>query len=405
MFTTVVCVGLLRGSEAERATFGFIAGLCISVAVFGPLGLVSFVLVIVGYFAGRYAETADTSSGLAPIVVVAVGTAVAEVLFMLSQFLAGPSGALRLLLRARAVTGPGAQHAAGRAGLSSGPALAQGGDGQCATGVSAGRAHRRTSSACRCGRRPRRRAGRPAPPARQGAGPRAARRPPRPADRPAAAARPARRRSRSRGRDRLRRHPLSSRGSCRSSPARSTWQPPTTTACAPSQCRRGAASSWTAPARRSWSTTGRRWRSGCGSWTCRRDNSGTRCRSWRPTWALLRRRCASMWPGTRARASRRWLHGVTDAAISALRTEALPGVFRRTAAVANDGTVGLAPNGTTIVILAPNGTMVRQDSHPAVPAHQLDHVIARLSGCCTGRVARYPVGRLSHESLYGSLRR
>ncbi len=43
--------------------------------------------MIVGYFAGRYAETADPSSGLAPIVVVAVGTAVAEVLYALAQFL------------------------------------------------------------------------------------------------------------------------------------------------------------------------------------------------------------------------------------------------------------------------------------------------------------------------------
>lgn len=84
----VVCVGLLRGSEAG-ATFGFIAGLCVAVAVFGPLGLVSLVLVIVGYFAGRYAETADLSSGLAPIVVVAAGTAVAEVLYSLAQFLLG----------------------------------------------------------------------------------------------------------------------------------------------------------------------------------------------------------------------------------------------------------------------------------------------------------------------------
>jgi rod shape-determining protein MreD len=82
----VVCVGLLRGSEAG-ATFGFIAGFCVAVAVFGPLGLNSLVLVAVGYSAGRYAETADASSGLAPIVVVAAGTAVAEVLFMLSQFL------------------------------------------------------------------------------------------------------------------------------------------------------------------------------------------------------------------------------------------------------------------------------------------------------------------------------
>jgi rod shape-determining protein MreD len=82
----VVCVGLLRGSEVG-AVFGFIAGLCVAMAVFGPLGLSSLVLVIVGYVAGRYAETADASSGLAPIFVVAVSTALAEILFTLSQFL------------------------------------------------------------------------------------------------------------------------------------------------------------------------------------------------------------------------------------------------------------------------------------------------------------------------------
>jgi rod shape-determining protein MreD len=82
----VVCVGLLRGSEIG-ALFGFIAGLCVAVAVFGPLGLNSLVLVVVGYVAGRYAETADTSSGLAPIFVVAVSTALAEIMYTLSQFL------------------------------------------------------------------------------------------------------------------------------------------------------------------------------------------------------------------------------------------------------------------------------------------------------------------------------
>lgn len=82
----VVCVGLLRGSEAG-AVFGFLTGACISFAVFGPLGLSSLVLVIVGYAAGRYAETADTSSGFAPIVVVVGGTALGELLYSLAQFL------------------------------------------------------------------------------------------------------------------------------------------------------------------------------------------------------------------------------------------------------------------------------------------------------------------------------
>lgn len=82
----VVCVGLLRGSEIG-AIFGFLTGICIAVAVFDPVGLSSFALVIVGYFAGRYAETADTMSGWTPIVVVVSGTLVAEALAVIMQFL------------------------------------------------------------------------------------------------------------------------------------------------------------------------------------------------------------------------------------------------------------------------------------------------------------------------------
>ena len=82
----VVCVGLARGSEVG-AVFGFLAGACVAMAVFGPLGVSSLVLVLVGYFAGRYAETADASSGLAPIVVVVVSTALAEITYALAQFL------------------------------------------------------------------------------------------------------------------------------------------------------------------------------------------------------------------------------------------------------------------------------------------------------------------------------
>ncbi len=65
--------------------------------------------------------------------------------------------------------------------------------------------------------------------------------------------------------------------------------------------------------------------------------------------------------------------GVADAAISALRAEALPGVYATNGTVADDGSVGLAPNGTTVVTTAGKQTVA------AVPDHQLDHVIARLS--------------------------
>jgi penicillin-binding protein 2 len=65
--------------------------------------------------------------------------------------------------------------------------------------------------------------------------------------------------------------------------------------------------------------------------------------------------------------------GVADAAVSALRAEALPGVYATNGTVADDGSVGLAPNGTTVV------TTGGKQSVAAVPDHQLDHVIARLS--------------------------
>ena len=61
---------------------------------------------------------------------------------------------------------------------------------------------------------------------------------------------------------------------------------------------------------------------------------------------------------------------VDDAAISALQAEALPGVFIKNGAVANDGTVGLALNG-----VIENG----KRTVTALPDHRLDHVIARLS--------------------------
>jgi rod shape-determining protein MreD len=52
MLIVVACVGLLRGSEAG-ALFGFAGGVLVAVALFEPLGITAFVLVIVGYFSGR----------------------------------------------------------------------------------------------------------------------------------------------------------------------------------------------------------------------------------------------------------------------------------------------------------------------------------------------------------------
>ena len=83
---TVVCVALVKGSETG-AVFGFFTGMLTAIALLQPFGLSAFVFVLIGYFAGRYAETADLPAGLAPLVSVFVATLVANVLFAMAQFL------------------------------------------------------------------------------------------------------------------------------------------------------------------------------------------------------------------------------------------------------------------------------------------------------------------------------
>jgi rod shape-determining protein MreD len=82
----VVCVALLKGSETG-AVFGFLTGMLTAIALMEPFGLSAFVFVLVGYFAGRYAETADLPAGFAPLLTVFVATLVANVLFAMAQFL------------------------------------------------------------------------------------------------------------------------------------------------------------------------------------------------------------------------------------------------------------------------------------------------------------------------------
>jgi rod shape-determining protein MreD len=82
----VVCVGLLRGSETG-AIFGFLTGAVVAVALMEPLGLSAFVFVLVGFLAGRYAETADLSAGVAPLVSVFAATFIAGVVLAMAQFL------------------------------------------------------------------------------------------------------------------------------------------------------------------------------------------------------------------------------------------------------------------------------------------------------------------------------
>jgi rod shape-determining protein MreD len=58
-----------------------------AIALLEPFGLSAFVFVLVGFIAGRYAETADLSAGFAPILTVFAATLLANVLFATAQFL------------------------------------------------------------------------------------------------------------------------------------------------------------------------------------------------------------------------------------------------------------------------------------------------------------------------------
>ena len=67
--------------------FGFVAGGLVSLVLFEPLGVSSFVFVIVGYLAGRYAETADLAGVAAPVVTVFAASILGQGLFAITQFL------------------------------------------------------------------------------------------------------------------------------------------------------------------------------------------------------------------------------------------------------------------------------------------------------------------------------
>jgi rod shape-determining protein MreD len=92
----VVAVGLLRGAEVGAA-FGFVTGGIVSIALFEPPGVRSLALIAVGFLAGRYAETADLSPNVAPIVSVFVGTLIAGAITLVSQFLLGRQAPLAYL--------------------------------------------------------------------------------------------------------------------------------------------------------------------------------------------------------------------------------------------------------------------------------------------------------------------
>jgi rod shape-determining protein MreD len=56
LLVTIVCIALVAGS-IPGAVAGFAAGLLVDVMTLGTLGTTSIVLILAGYWAGRYGET------------------------------------------------------------------------------------------------------------------------------------------------------------------------------------------------------------------------------------------------------------------------------------------------------------------------------------------------------------
>ncbi len=87
LLVTLVAVALVRGATTG-AVAGFFGGLVVDIALLDTLGVTSLLLTLVGYWTGRYGETAPSRRRYAPYLAVGVMT----VLFLVGML------ALRFML-------------------------------------------------------------------------------------------------------------------------------------------------------------------------------------------------------------------------------------------------------------------------------------------------------------------
>ena len=97
LLVTVVCVALLRG-PVFGAVAGFCAGLIADIGVFGMLGFTSLLLTLAGYWTGRYGETTGRDRAHAPVLSVAVVTALYQIGALMLHFMLGQPAPARLVL-------------------------------------------------------------------------------------------------------------------------------------------------------------------------------------------------------------------------------------------------------------------------------------------------------------------
>lgn len=93
-----VLVALGRGST-KGALFGFGAGLLADIIYLEPLGLRTFIYLMLGYGVGRYSEILGVASAWTVVLLAAVSAFAAELVYGLFQVLAGQPGSFWAMLQ------------------------------------------------------------------------------------------------------------------------------------------------------------------------------------------------------------------------------------------------------------------------------------------------------------------
>ena len=88
LLVTLIALALLRGSILG-AGCGFFAGILVDTATLGTLGVTSLLLTLAGYWTGRYGETTGRDKSHAPLLAVAVITALYAFGGLVLRFLLG----------------------------------------------------------------------------------------------------------------------------------------------------------------------------------------------------------------------------------------------------------------------------------------------------------------------------
>lgn len=97
LLVTIVAVGLVAGS-IPGAVAGFVGGLLVDVMSLATLGTTSILLILAGYWAGRYGETTGRGRRYAPSLAAFAITLLATVAGLAIHFLLGQSVSARTAL-------------------------------------------------------------------------------------------------------------------------------------------------------------------------------------------------------------------------------------------------------------------------------------------------------------------